>query len=115
MKSPLFLLFMTGCAQLEYPSMYSVSDKAPSLTWNAIANLDHMGPTIIDGGVNFAVYSENADRVELLLFEDPESDLPTKQYELVKSGDVWNGFVEGVGVGQHYGYIAWGPNWPYDP
>jgi len=115
MKSLLYFLFMTGCAQSEYPSMYSVSDKAPSLTWNAIANLDHMGPTIIDGGVNFAVYSENADRVELLLFEDPESDLPTKQYELVKSGDVWNGFVEGVGVGQHYGYIAWGPNWPYDP
>jgi len=23
-------------------------------------------------------------------------------------GDVWNLFVEGIGLGQHYGYIAWG-------
>src|SRR5262249_41384731 len=30
-------------------------------------------------------------------------------------GDVWNVYVEGVGLGQHYGYVAWGPNWTYDP
>ena len=76
MKSLLLFLLIIGCAQQQYPSMYSLSDKAPSLSWNDIANLEHMGPTIVDGGVNFAVYSENADRVELLLFEDPESDLP---------------------------------------
>ena len=27
---------------------------------------------------------------------------------------LWSIYVEGVGVGQHYGYVAWGPNWTYD-
>ena len=115
MKSMILAWTLIGCAQEDYPSMYALSDKAPSLSWSDIEALEHMGPTIIDGGVNFSVYSENAERIELLLFEDPESDLPTIQFELNREGDVWNGFVEGVGVGQHYGYIAWGPNWPYDP
>jgi isoamylase len=74
-----------------------------------------MGPTLIDGGVNFAVYSERAERVELLLFEDPESELPTLREVMANNGGpVWNLHVEGVGEGQHYGYIAWGPNWEYD-
>ena len=115
MKSVILAWTLIGCAQEDYPRMYAMSDKAPSLSWSDIEALEHMGPTIIDGGVNFSVYSENAERIELLLFEDPETDLPTIQFELQREGDVWNGFVEGVGVGQHYGYIAWGPNWPYDP
>ena len=34
---------------------------------------------------------------------------------MARFGDVWNLHVEGVGLGQHYGFVAWGPNWPYDP
>jgi glycogen operon protein len=108
-------LLLISCASEEYPRMYATADKAPSLDWQDIEAMDHMGPIIIDGGVNFAVYSENAERIELLLFEDPESELPTIQLELQPRGDIWNGFVEGIGIGQHYGYIAWGPNWPHDP
>ena len=60
--------------------------------------MDHMGPTITERGVNFALYSENATRIELLLFDDPESDLPTQQFELNKINDsLWNIYVEGVG------------------
>ena len=44
--------------------------------------LEHMGPTLTDGGVNFAVYAENADRIDLLLFDDPESDLPNQELSL---------------------------------
>ena len=33
---------------------------------------------------------------------------------MTRIGDVWNLYVEGVGLGQHYGYVAWGPNWTYD-
>ena len=50
-----------------------------------------------------------------LLFDDPESDLPAQQFEMERNGDIWNIYVEGLGIGQHYGYIAWGPNWEYDP
>lgn len=108
-------MLMTGCAAEQYTSVYAVSDKAPSLTTEGIEDLDHMGPTLIDGGVNFAVYSENAERIDLLIFEDPESPLATQTIEMTPMGDVWNTFVEGVGIGTHYGYIAWGPNWEYDP
>ncbi|MEC7983979.1 MAG: alpha-amylase family glycosyl hydrolase, partial [Myxococcota bacterium] len=92
-----------------------MESKAPSLSWEDIENLEHMGPTLIDRGVNFAVYSENATRIELLLFDDPESELPAQQYEMERTGDIWNLYIEGLGIGQHYGYVAWGPNWEYDP
>src|SRR5262245_7252783 len=104
-----------SCAQGDYARLYHSEDKAPSLDEKAIANLDTLGATVIDQGLNFSVYSERAERVELLLFEDPEADLPTRQFAMHRYGDVWNVYVEGIGLGQHYGFIAWGPNWPYDP
>ena len=33
----------------------------------------------------------------------------------MQRGDLWCIYIEGIGIGQHYGYIAWGPNWTYDP
>jgi isoamylase len=103
-----------GCASEDYSRLYHTEEKAPSLSWDDIEALDLLGPTVIDGGVNFSVYSENATRLEVLLFDDPESALPAQQYELARRGDVWNVFVEGLGEGQYYGFVAWGPNWPYD-
>ena len=114
-KKILFSFFLLSCASENYPRLYHVESKAPSLSWQDIENLEHMGPTLIDRGVNFAVYSENATRIEILLFDDPESELPAQQYEMERTGDIWNLYIEGLGIGQHYGYVAWGPNWEYDP
>lgn len=108
-------LLLWACASPDYTRLYHTEEHAPSLSWAALETMDHMGPTIVDRGVNFCTWSENAERVELLLFEDPESELPTRQIPLVQRGDLWNVYVEGVGVGTHYGFIAWGPNWTYDP
>ena len=44
--------------------LYATQPIAPSLTWDGIEALDHMGPVMVDGGVNFAIYSERAERVE---------------------------------------------------
>lgn len=107
-------LSVSACVEQDYTRLYHTLDKAPSLEWDAIGALDHLGPSVVDRGVNFSVYSERAERIEVLLFDDPESARPTQQFEMVRFGDVWNLYVEGVGEGQHYGYIAWGPNWPYD-
>ena len=110
------IAFALGCASEQYTQLYATQPVAPSLTWEGVEALDHMGPVMIDGGVNFTIYSERAERVELLLFDDPESALPTWQVPLTNrnGGAVWSVFVEGIGVGQHYGFIAWGPNWPHD-
>ncbi len=109
------LLALAACAKEDYPKLYQTSPRAPSYTDEDIAALTYLGPTLIDNGVNFGVYSENATRIEVLLFDDPESDQPTKQFELHRFGDVWNIHIEGIGLGQHYGYVAWGPNWTYEP
>ncbi len=115
----LVVVCAVGCTRDDYVRLYEIQDRAPNLTAQSIENLEHLGPTLIDlegaKGVNFGVYSENATRMEVLLFDDPESNLPTRQFEMKRFGNVWNLYVEGIGVGQHYGYIAWGPNWVYDP
>ncbi len=108
----LSLLLLSACALPDHARLYQTADKAPSLSWEDLKALEHMGPTIIDGGVNFCTYSEAATAIDLMLFEDPESDAAALELELTRQGDVWCGFVQGIGLGQHYGYRAWGPNWP---
>lgn len=107
------------------PALYhlgtSTSD-AVAITQEAIEEMSFLGPTILkdaDGkhrGVNFSLFSSRASKIRLLLFDNPESDKATREFEMTRlpGTDVWNAFVEGVGLGQHYGYVAWGPNWPYD-
>jgi glycogen operon protein len=71
-----------------------------------------LGATIQDGGVNFAVYSEGADRLELCLFDAPDGDAVETVPFVERTGFVWHCFVAGLGAGQLYGLRAHGP---YDP
>ncbi|MEY4493476.1 MAG: glycogen debranching enzyme GlgX, partial [Actinomycetota bacterium] len=65
-----------------------------------------LGATPIEGGVNFAVWAPDSDRVELCLLDENGAhwniDLPgfTK--------GVYHGFVSDVGHGQRYGYRVHG-------
>lgn len=68
---------------------------------------DRLGAHVEDGGVNFAVFSENAARIELCLFDElgreiRRLDLPERM------GSIWHGFVPGLGAGCRYGYRAHG-------
>jgi isoamylase len=109
-----FALAALSCVNSDYTALYKSSDHAPSYTTDELEALKFMGPTFVDKGVNFAVYAEHATKMQLLLFDDPESDKPTRTFEMTRFGNVWNTYVEGVGEGQAYGFVAWGPNWPYD-
>lgn len=69
-----------------------------------------LGATWDGKGTNFALYSENATRVQLCLFhrsgQETRVDLPeTKNY-------VWHGYIPGIAPGQRYGYRVDGP---FDP
>lgn len=88
---------------------------APSHTAEQVADLEVLGPVIVDGGTSFTVYSAHATRLELVLFEDPDVATPRARVPMIRFGDVWSAWVADVGEGQHYGYAAWGPNWPWDP
>jgi glycogen operon protein len=109
------LVGFNGCANDGDAHLYRTQPIAPSFNAADVAALNHLGPTLVDKGVNFGVYSQHATKVQLALFDDPDSSKVTRQFDMVRQGDVWNLYVEGVGINQAYGYIAWGPNWPYDP
>jgi isoamylase len=67
-------------------------------------------------GVNFAVFSRHATKIELEFFEHPSDATPSRTIELDpmrhRTGDVWHVWVEGVRVGQLYAYRADGPYCP---
>lgn len=78
----------------------------PGLPWPLGATPDG------DGGVNFAVFSAHATRVELCLF-DAAGKAERRRVELPGRTDgVFHGRLEGLGPGQVYGYRAHGP---WDP
>jgi isoamylase len=112
--SVLALLAFPSCAQDDYAQLYRTLDKAPSYEASEIETLDRLGATLVDEGANFGVFSSHASRVELMLFDDPDDSKPTRRFEMATFGEVKNLYVEGIGTGQHYGFIAWGPNWEYD-
>ena len=68
-----------------------------------------LGATLQPTGTNFAVVSA-ADGVLLCLFDSDgnETRIPLPE----RDGEVWHGFVPGIGAGQAYGYRAIGP---YEP
>ena len=73
---------------------------------------DPLGADVQEGGVNFSLYSANAEEVYLLLFDRPDGD-PT---DILRVQDrerfAWHVFVHGAGAGQLYGYKVRGP---FDP
>src|SRR5687767_1586926 len=107
-------LASAGCARSEYARLYHAEPLPKSFTEKNVAALEHLGATVVDRGVNFSVYSERATRIEVALFDHADSPRPTRQFPMTRFGNVWNVHVEGVGLGQAYGYISWGPNWTYD-
>lgn len=73
-------------------------------------NPSPLGSTLSGNGVNFAVYSEHAVRVEVVLFSDEPDARPAASMDLPgHSGNVWHGFIEGLARGQLYGYRVHGP------
>jgi isoamylase len=69
-----------------------------------------LGPTWDGQGTNFSLFSENAERVVLCLFDadDNETCFPMTD----RTAFNWHCYVPGVGPGQRYGYRVDGP---YEP
>ena len=76
-----------------------------------------LGATITGGSVQFALYSQNATRVEVWIFATATASAPTATYALTKTdavNHIWTVTVSRLGAGTLYGYRVWGPNWPYN-
>src|SRR5918997_4954191 len=63
-------------------------------------------------GTNFALFSANAEKVELCLF-DGQGRRELERIELPeRNEDVWHGYLNDVSPGQLYGYRVHGPYAP---
>ncbi len=72
-----------------------------------------LGATWDGRGVNFALYSENAIKVELCLFDAATDKKEAERIELVEHTDmVWHIYLPDIRPGQLYGYRVYGP---YEP
>jgi glycogen operon protein len=66
-----------------------------------------LGATWDGEGTNFSLFSENAERVSLCLFDDEDVEM---RYELTeRTAFNWHGYLPGVGPGQRYAYRVHGP------
>jgi isoamylase len=71
-----------------------------------------LGATWNGNGVNFALFSANAERVELCLF-DEKGERELERIQLLEHTDeIWHGYVPELGPGQLYGYRLYGPYQP---
>lgn len=72
-----------------------------------------LGATWDGLGVNFALFSENATKVELCLFDRADDPKPSVCLPLEEqTNQVWHTYLPELFPGQHYGYRVHGP---YDP
>ena len=79
-------------------------------------NSSPLGATVVNGGVNFSLFSRDATGMELLFFDRPDDAKPSRVIALDPASNrtyhYWHVFVPGVRPGQIYGYRAQGP---FDP
>jgi glycogen operon protein len=71
-----------------------------------------LGATLCDDGVNFAVYSGAATRVEVCIFDASGTHEERRITLPARTDDVWHGLVPGLAAGSRYGLRVHGP---YDP
>jgi isoamylase len=69
-----------------------------------------LGATWDGEGVNFALFTEHADKVELCLFDDEHGEQVVTMPE--KTDQVWHCYLPDARPGQRYGYRVHGP---YEP
>jgi isoamylase len=73
---------------------------------------DHLGATLTDKGVNFAVDSHGANAMDLLVFDSANATEPSKVLPMYKTGDVWHREVPGMKAGDLYLFKAHGDYTP---
>jgi len=69
-----------------------------------------LGATFDGSGVNFALFSEVADKVEVCLIADDGAETRVELTEV--DGYVWHGYIPTIQPGQRYGFRVHGP---FDP
>jgi glycogen operon protein len=85
-------------------------EATPGELWNGSPH--PLGATWNGEGVNFAIYSRNAEKVELCLFDDAGKREVQRVALRERTDFVWHGYLPQVRPGQLYGYRVHGPYKP---
>jgi isoamylase len=70
------------------------------------------GATYTGKGVNFAMFSAHATKVEVCLYDESGKNETARIVLPEYTDEVWHGFIPGLGPGTRYGYRVHGP---YEP
>lgn len=71
-----------------------------------------LGATFDGSGVNFSIFSEVADHVEVCLFDDDDNETRVRLPEV--TAFIHHGYIPGIQPGQRYGFRVGGPWSPPD-
>lgn len=71
-----------------------------------------LGATWDGRGVNFSLFSANAEKVELCLFDGKQGRESARLELICRSGDIWHGYLAEGRPGMLYGYRVYGPYRP---
>ncbi len=71
-----------------------------------------LGASYDGAGVNFALFSRMADKVELCLFDEQDNETRVELTE--QNSFVWHIYIPGIQPGQRYGYRVYGPYNPHN-
>ncbi|MGJ8693429.1 MAG: glycogen debranching protein GlgX [Thalassotalea sp.] len=73
-----------------------------------------LGAKVLPDGINFALFSTNATKVELCLFDNTGTK-EVKRVELPEfTDDIWHGHIADLPAGTLYGYRVYGPYEPHN-
>lgn len=73
-----------------------------------------LGSSFNGSNATFALYSKNATRILLEIYEKPSAVNAKYDYWMKKGSDnVWRAEIANVGKVVYYGFRVWGPNWEY--
>ena len=90
------------------------SPSAPQRPTASIAAAVPYGAHVVEGGVQFSIFSRHATRVWLMLFDSPDAAKPSREIAFDPAtdrlGDVWHLFVPEARAGQYYLYRMDGPH-----
>src|SRR5215467_2510517 len=104
------VLHMPGGGKTQEPTRRA-ADSAGS-----VGQAAPLGATVVANGVNFSLYSRDASKIELLLFDRQEDRQPARVITLDAATNrtyhYWHTFVPQLRAGQIYGYRVHGP---FDP
>jgi len=74
-----------------------------------------LGATVVEGGTNFALFSEHARHVYVCLFDKRDPGKEIARYELFeKTAHVFHGMLPEIGAGALYGFRVDGPYAPLE-